>query len=220
MIKEVENNTISSAHSRSQSSTSRFRDYLILGDDDDDYRWPACPYPCPHLHIKALTRPGEAYIAPGICLPGHILHQQAYAYIAMPAYTRFLGAYTAVFMGSATRYKVSLFWSWSSFNQPLKATLQVTCKKNTVIYRAPLPSPLTSSSSSSLSPSSSLTSAFSSSPSSQRVATDMSGGARGHSGDFMATRASSIDLNQSFHGSGKLQNFVCSLFFHSFLSFL
>ena len=109
MIKEVENNTISSAHSRSQSSTSRFRDYLILEDDDDDCRWPACPYPCPHLHIKALTRPGEAYIAPGICLPGHILHQQAYAYIAMPAYTRFLGAYTAVFMGSATRYKVSLF---------------------------------------------------------------------------------------------------------------
>ena len=118
MIKEVENNTISFTHCRSQCSIKVSRLYLSFylhadddedDDDDDDYdddddndcKWLApCPYPCPHLHIKALTRPGEAYIAPGICLPGHILHQQAYAYIAMLAYMPFLGAYTAVFMGT------------------------------------------------------------------------------------------------------------------------
>ena len=48
-----------------------------IDDDDvenDNCKCRACPYPCPHLHIKALTRPGAAAIAPGICLLGHILH--------------------------------------------------------------------------------------------------------------------------------------------------
>ena len=48
----------------------------LVHDDveNDNCKCRACPYPCPHLHIKALTRPGAAAIAPGICLLGHILH--------------------------------------------------------------------------------------------------------------------------------------------------
>ena len=162
--------------------------------------------------------------------PGAYIAPAAYAYIAMPAYIPFRGAYTAVFiatLGSMAHTDIKFHGSYhqptlsSSYDNNLliltEGSNRVTRKHSSVTLWLPGFSQKTSNSLMFWGPVDS--SSCSSSPS--RVATEGRKGLRGHSGDFMATLASSIDLKQSFRVSEKTLStlslslvclFVCLLY--------